>query len=406
MIWNEILKGESHQLEFKKELSGDMKKILKTVCAFANGDGGKIVFGIENNTLAVAGIESDKVFILMDSLADMISNNCSPQIIPYITFETINDKTVVIVEIRPGQNTPYYLKSAGSLEGTYIRVGATTRKAESEKVQELILFGTHRSFDELITKDAEPVQKKDITALCKMISRYNGLDRPVTVDHLVSWKLLKREKNRYLPSVGFRLLTYNDLHFARIQCALFKGTDRTEFLDRKEFEGSLCDQIEEAYTFVLKHINKRSRINGLYREDIYELPLAAVREIIVNAVMHRNYLMHSCIQVSVFSDRLEIVSPGGLYAGLTKEEMLSGSSSIRNQRLADIFMKMRIVEKWGTGVLRVFRLCSEAGLARPKYTTEGDFVRVEIFRPGAEDDSRGEAPLPVRASARLPETRS
>ena len=308
-------------------------------------------------------------------------SNCSPQITPYITFETINDKTVIIVEIRPGQNTPYYLKSVGALDGTYIRVGATTRKAESEKVQELILFGTHRSYDELITKDAEPASKKDIDHLCKIIRRYNGSERPVTVDNLVSWKLLKKEKGELLPSVGFRLLTRNDLHFARIQCALFKGTDRTEFLDRKEFDGSLIDQIEEAYTFVLKHINKGARINGLVREDVYELPIAAIREIIVNAVMHRNYLMHSSIQVSVFADRLEVVSPGGLYAGLTKEEMLSGSSSIRNQILADIFMKMRIVEKWGTGILRIFHLCKEAGLSQPQYTTEGEFVRVELFRP-------------------------
>ena len=96
----------------------------------------------------------------------------------------------------------------------------------------------------------------------------------------------------------------------------------------------------------LQHINKGARINGLVREDMYELPVAAIRELIVNAIMHRNYLEHFCIQVSVFDDRIEVLSPGGLYGGLTKKEMLSGRSSIRNRLIrADIFRKMHIVEK-------------------------------------------------------------
>ena len=331
MTVSEIRHGETDNVEFKLMEPDEDKKFLKTVAAFSNCGGGTVVFGVKNGTREIIGIQEDSIFTVMDGIADSISDNISPQIIPSITFQTINNKTIVVVQVYPGQNTPYYLKSEGVINGTYIRVGATTRKAENEKVQEFILRGTHQSYDELF-QHTEPADRKDIDMLCSVIEKYNGeQDKSVTVENLVSWKLLKTEGGGFIPSIAFRLLAHNDLHFAQIQCALFKGTDRADFLDRKEFNGPLYEQIENAYTFVLQHINRGARINGLVREDIYELPVAAIRELIVNAIMHRNYLEHSCIQVSVFDDRIEILSPGGLYGGLTKKEMLSGRSSIRNR---------------------------------------------------------------------------
>ncbi|HAH63830.1 MAG TPA: hypothetical protein DCL73_17220 [Treponema sp.] len=298
MTVSEIQHGETDNVEFKLMEPDEDKKFLKTVAAFSNCGGGTVVFGVKNGTREIIGIPEDSVFTVMDGIADSISDNISPQIIPSITFQTINNKTIVVVQVYPGQNTPYYLKSEGVLNGTYIRVGATTRKAENEKVQEFILRGTHQSYDELF-QNTEPADRKDIDMLCSMIEKYNGgQDKSVTVENLVSWKLLKKEGGRF----------------------------------------------------------------------------------IVNAVMHRNYLEHSCIQVSVFDDRIEVLSPGGLYGGLTKKEMLSGSSSIRNRLIADIFQKMHIVEKWGTGIQRVFAVCQEAGIAVPEYTVEAGSVRVNFYR--------------------------
>ena len=378
MILDDIQNGESEKLEFKAETPSDDKKYLKTAVAFANGAGGTLVFGVKNNG-EIIGIPAEEVLALRDGVTDSISDNISPQLVPSVLFQTVNDKTLMLVQVSHGQNTPYYIKKEGPVDGVYIRVEATTRKAEPEKVQELILLGTHRYYDEVV-QEKTPVRQKDIDALCAAIKRYNGEHRDVTLENLVSWRLLQREGESLYPTVAFRLLTYNDLYFARVQCALFKGTDKVEFLDRKEFEGPVYEQIENAYTFVLQHINKGAVIKGLLRRDVYELPPAAIRELIVNAVMHRNYLVRSNVQVSIFDDRIEILSPGSLFNGLTKEEMLSGYSSVRNRLLSDTLQRMDIVEKWGTGIQRIFKLCDEANTARPVYTVSPSMLRVEFYR--------------------------
>ena len=135
---DEIKHGESETLEFKREIPSKDSKLLKSIVAFSNGKGGRIVFGVDNSTLDVVGIDNTKVFKFMDALANMISDSIQPQVNPRITFETINEKTIVIAEILPGQNQPYYLKSEGGLDGVYVRIAATTRKAEREKIRELM----------------------------------------------------------------------------------------------------------------------------------------------------------------------------------------------------------------------------------------------------------------------------
>lgn len=378
MTLQEIEHGETETLEFKRDFPSKDSKLMKTVAAFSNGKGGKIVFGVDDETHEIIGIENDKVFKFMDSLANMISETIYPQINPRITFETLNDKTIIIAEILPGQNQPYFLKAEGSLDGVYIRVAATTRKAEREKIKELVLWGEGKSYDKLF-ENHEPANTDSINKLCADIEKYSKKS-PVKVENLIGWGLLKQEENHLIPSVAYRLLAENDLHSARIQCGVFKGTDKVFFIDRKEFEGPVYEQIENAYNFVLQHINIGAKIEGLYRKDIPEIPQEAIRELIVNAVLHRNYLAHSNIQVCIYDDRLEITNPGGLYGGLTIEKMLSGISSIRNELLADIFLKMGIVEKWGTGVKRVAEVCKNHGLGEVKYTADDEFFTATVYR--------------------------
>ena len=171
-----------------------------------------------------------------------------------------------------------------------------------------------------------------------------------------------------------------DIHFAQVQCGVFRGTDKVFFIDRKEYSGPIYEQIENAYNFVMQHINIGAKIEGLYRKDIPEIPAEAIRELIVNAVMHRNYLSHSYIQVCIFDDRLEMTSPGGLYGGLTIEKMLKGSSSIRNELIADTFLRMGIVEKWGTGIKRIADLCHEHGLGEVEYSSDDESFTAIIRR--------------------------
>ena len=200
----------------------------------------------------------------------------------------------------------------------------------------------NRTFDEVVQRGIDEAKQSEIDYLISAFSERSK--KQVTVQNLVSWKLLKEDGGKLYPSVAFRLLANNDLHFAHIQCGLFKGTDKVHFLDRKEFDGSVLEQIENAITFLIQHLNIGAEIKGLYRRDIYEIPEEILRELVTNAVMHRNYLLHSYIQICIFDDRVEIVSPGGIFGGLTVEDILGGRSSIRNGVLADAFLKMRLVE--------------------------------------------------------------
>ena len=151
-----------------------------------------------------------------------------------------------------------------------------------------------------------------------------------------------------------------------IQCAIFKGNDRAYFVDRREFNGPIQEQMEAAYQYVLEKINRGMKIDGIYRQDVYELPIDSVRELIANAVAHRSYLDPGNIQVALYDNRLEITSPGMLMNGVTIEKMKEGYSKIRNRAIANAFSYMKIIEKWGSGIPRIIRECQEYGLPEPE----------------------------------------
>ena len=160
----------------------------------------------------------------------------------------------------------------------------------------------------------------------------------------------------------------------------FKGTDRAVFLDKREFTGPIYTQIKEAVDFVLRNIRLGATIDGLVRKEKYELPPEAIREMIINAHCHRNLLDESCIQVAVYDDRLEVTSPGGLYNGLTYEEVMNGHSKIRNKGIANIFSQMGLVEAWGSGIKRILNAAEEYGLSKPRFQEFDNMFRVELFR--------------------------
>ncbi|MCK9170513.1 MAG: putative DNA binding domain-containing protein [Treponema sp.] len=380
-LFESIQMGESKTLEFKRQIPLDDKKYLKTVVAFANGSGGRIVFGVDDETREITGVDPDKLFIYMDSIANAVSEVCTPSIVPDIVFQTVGNKTVIVVEIHPGQNKPYFIKKEGVTDGTYIRVGATTRKAEYEKIQEYILFGRHQYYDEMPFSEI-PVEMNRVDSLCTAIAEYTK--KTVSKENLTGWGILIKQENDYIPSNAFELLTENTFTFAKIQCGRFKGTDKTVFIDKRDIEGPVYKQIDEAYKFVLEHINLGAHIEGILRIEQYELPPEAIREVIVNAVVHRNYLAHSFIQVSVYDDRVEVTSPGTLYGGITIEDMKNGSSSIRNRVLADVFGKMHLAEHWGTGMLKVFRLCSEYALKEPLIEERSESLVVTLWRKSGD----------------------
>ena len=383
MTIEEIVRGESRNVEFKVTLPKESEKYTKSVVAFAKSQGGKLIFGVDDKTREVAGVDEDELFRMMDSISNAISDSCRPQIVPNIEPQTVDAKTVIVVTVTPGANRPYYLKSKGKDKGTFIRVAGTSRPAYPETVKELELEGARIYWDELTCIGYE-VTDEMVKKLCDDILRFRnkmGLPkRDVTLTQLINWKLLKKENDSLMASNAFALMTSDYFSFSKTQCAVFRGTERTVFLDKREFSGPIYEQIVEATDFVLRNIRLGATIDGLVRKESYELPLEAIREMIINAHCHRNLMDDSCIQVAIYDDRLEVTSPGGLYNGLTYEELMNGHSKIRNRAIANVFNKMGLVESWGTGVKRILCAARDYGLPTPSFQVFDDMFRVNLFR--------------------------
>lgn len=386
---DEILRGESKEVEYKEIVPANSRQYTKTAVAYANCSGGRIIFGVENNTWRITGIPQDKVFEKADSISNAIMDSCEPMIDFDIMYQTIEKKTLIIVQVYPGKKRPYYLKSEGIDNGVYIRVPGSTRLADDFIVKELRFQGSNRCYDQMIAI-GEIVTKEQIEELCETMYQYalkqcqtreeRKAVKPVSQNNLISWGLLEKQGNKLVPTNGFMLLTNNSFPSAVIQCAVFKGTNRAVFLDRKEYEGPLYEQIDEAYKFVLRNIRLGSEIAGLYRKDIYEIPIDSVREMIVNAVAHRSYLDPAKVQVAIYDDRLEVTSPGMLIGGITIEELKEGCSRPRNRGIVNAFTYMKNMDQWGSGIPRLMGNCQKAGLREPELMEIGGSFRINIFR--------------------------
>jgi predicted HTH transcriptional regulator len=383
MARDTLFSGESKNVEYKVTLPDKSEKYMKTIVAFANTQGGKLVVGIDDKTHEIVGVENEILFQVMDGIANAVSDSCMPQIIPDIEPQTVDGKTVIVVSVEAGKNRPYYLKSKGKENGTYIRVAGTSRQAFPEKIRELEMEGARISWDEL-TCVGYSVSDEATERLCQDIENFRkkaGMtEHSVKKEQLINWKILKQSEGQVMATNAYALLTSDYFPFSKTQCAVFKGTDRAVFLDKREFTGPIYAQIESAVDFVLRNIRLGARIDGLVRKEKYELPLEAIREMIINAHCHRNLLDESCIQVAVYDDRLEVTSPGGLYNGLTYEEVMNGHSKIRNKAIANIFSQMGLVEAWGSGIKRILNAAKEYGLLEPKFQEFDNMFRVELFR--------------------------
>lgn len=396
MAEESLFAGESKNIEYKVAVPKKSEKYMKTVVAFANGNGGKIVFGIDDKTLEIVGMDEDNIFKTMDAITNAISDSCEPRIRPDVTLQTVNDKTVIVVEILPGAMRPYYIKSEGMTEGTYMRVSGTTRSVEGYMLKELILEGQNRYFDSEPCRELQ-ITDEDIQNLCKTMKETaikntwqnseKAKIKDITKNTLLSWGILTEVQGEIFPTNAYALLTGQLRMQPVIQCGLFKGKDRAYFADRKEFDGPIQNQVDAAYQYVLEKINMGMQIQGIYRQDVYELPTDSVRELIANAVAHRSYLEPGNIQVAIFDDRLEVTSPGMLLNNVSIKKMMEGYSKPRNPAIANAFAYMKIIEKWGTGIPRIFRECREYGLPDPELIDfDGDF-RVNMYRNTAIDYS-------------------
>ncbi|MGG7074070.1 putative DNA binding domain-containing protein [Campylobacter sp. 9BO] len=370
-----IAQGESKTLEFKVALPSN-DTIAKTAIAFANTSGGKLIIGIDDDK-NIIGIGDVDIFALQDKIASVIFDSCSPNILPEIYTLNIDGKLLLVIEIFRGNLLPYYLKSIGKNDGTYIRVGATNRKADSQNITELERQRNNVSFDEEVAYNVD-FSTLNISPLVEVFSKKGKvLDK----EKLTNLKLIKQEHgNTYASNALLILLGY--FQNCLVKCAKFKGTTMEVFIDKKEYSGDIFSILENTQNFILNHINLNASINGLYRDEIYEIPQVALREALINALIHRDYAnMGRDVKVGIYDDIVNIVSPGGLPNSITQTDILSGRSEARNKVIANVFKELGLIEQWGSGINRLKSLCKNSGLKEPLVSEKGDFVDVEFYRP-------------------------
>ena len=268
--------------------------------------------------------------------------------------------------------------------------------ASREKIKVLELEGENDSWDELTCIDCS-VTERAIKKLCSDMNRYRKEmvergDRAekhptVTRTDLENWNVLKKTDEEYLATNAFVLLTGTHFPYSKTQCAVFAGTERGEYIAKQDYKGPLYRQIEEAFTFVLQNIRRSAKVEGLIRRERYELPPDAIYEMITNAHCHRNFLDDACIQVTLYDDRLEVMSPGGLYNGLTLEDALNGRSRQRNRAIAEVFYQMGLTEAWGNGMKSIVKRAREYKLPPPEFIEMPGSFRVNLYRSTATSNS-------------------
>jgi len=329
---------ENETTELKQQLTKDIKK---EIVAFANTYGGKIYIGINDSGKVIGVINAEKD---IEALTGMINEGIKPSLIEYtqIKIEQYESKEIIIVDIQSAPNKPYYLADKGlKPSGVYLRHGSSSIQASDEIIKRMIFEHSGLRFEEMISKNQnltfEYLEKKfKDNNLNLEKNEYKALN-------------IVNENNLYT-NLGLLL---SDQCSYTIKCAIFNGTNKIEFKDRKEFKGSILKQVDDLFEYFDLFNKVSGKIVGLQRIDTFDYPTYSLREGLLNAVIHRSYYFDSSILVTLYDNKFEIVSMGGLIDGITIDEIFKGISSSRNPNLANIFYRLKYVESFGTGIGRI-----------------------------------------------------
>ncbi len=382
MIEDLLRRNEGKTLEYKentKSLSG----IVRTVVAFANTAGGVLLIGVRDKDKALIGVSNP--LKKEEKLANAVSDSISPLMIPDIEICSLRDRQFLVVTVPHIASGPSYVKSKGPEAGVYIRLGSTNRQADAETISNLKLNASNKSFDELITT-ADTIDRKYLKTIFRRV-RKSPTDKQCQ-----SLGIYADKTTPLTPTLGGVLMFGKDrlkaLPDSAIRCARFQGLTRTTFIDAKDIETPLPTAIDEAVMFVERHSQTRYVIDKIVRTEESQFPPLAVREAVINSVLHSDYSMKgTSIQIAIFDDRIEITNPGGLPYGQTMEKAMSGYSRLRNRVLGRVLQELRVIERWGSGIPRIIDLCVQAGLKPPRFEEAGNHFRTTIFsEPVGESD--------------------
>jgi predicted HTH transcriptional regulator len=384
----ELLKHpEGKTLEFKRDLSSP-DGALRTIVAFANTAGGILLLGVEDQSRHVRGLKDP--LGQEERLASLISDLIVPRLMPEIEILTWRHTQVLAVQVHPSPSRPHCLKREGLASGVYVRVGSTNRRADRDMIEELRRFARGEAFDEQPMPGVGS-EELDFRAASESFAPVRKLARR----DLETLRLVTGHQGRQVPTVAGVLLFGRDRerHFpdAWIQAGRFAGSDRSRILDQAEIRSLPLRAVEEAIAFVQKHTIHGAEIGAVRRKEVWSLPPVAVRETVVNAVVHTDYAQRGApLRVSIFDDRLEVENPGLLPFGLTVEDLPHGVSKLRNRVIGRVFHSLGLIEQWGSGIQRMTAACRHAGLAGPVFEEIATRFRVTIAtarlsRPSLDD---------------------
>ncbi|MBL8291156.1 MAG: putative DNA binding domain-containing protein [Bryobacterales bacterium] len=385
-----LRRPEGKTLEFKRDLSSP-DGILKTVVAFANTAGGTVVIGVDDGSKNVRGVAD--VLEAEERLTSLVSDSIRPRLVPDIEVIPWRNLNVLAIQVYPSNTRPHYLQRLGPEGGVFLRVGSTNRRAEAPQIEELKRWNRMDSFDEQAIPDLKS-EAIDFRAASEFFEPY----RRLTPKAWSTLRVTTEHQGHQVPTIGGLLLFGKD-RFSRfpdawIQAGRFAGTSRTRLVDSAEIRSLLPRAAEEAVAFARKHLTHESVIEGLRREERWSVPLVAIREALINAIVHADYAQQGApIRLALFDDRIEIESPGLLPFGLTIEDIRQGVSKLRNRVIGRVFHELRLIEQWGSGIQRMTAACQDAGLEAPKLEEIGTHFRVTISnarvgRPHVDEKDR------------------
>ena len=374
--------NESSILEFKREIP-QKDQILKTIIGFCNQNGGKLVIGVADNGLIV-GISPATAFDAVESFGKSIYDASEPPILPRIYTQTIGDKTLLVVEVSSGTNKPYYRKSEGLERGTYIRLGSMTLRATIDLIDELKWQSRGKQFDMMpVYKSTE--NDLEIGLISDFLkSRKIKKEAKISNELLLSYYLIVQEHAHiYATTAGILLFGKNPQHYfteAMIICSHFKGNEGREALASIDCEGTLFNQFERAYDFIVSRLSKSFIINGPKREETLEIPQKAIREALLNMIVHRNYHQKSPSKIAIYENRIEFFSPGTFFGPLDSQNLQLGLSFIRNAAICKAFREAEYIEKMGSGIITIFKTYEERKLKTPSIIEGEGFVKCILPR--------------------------
>lgn len=353
---------ESLHVELKEILTSELKK---EVVAFANTCDGTIYIGI-NDRGEIVGVEnSDDA---MERAGASIRNSIKPDISMYVTLnlKKIENKNIIVIKVQRGASRPYYIAEKGlKPSGVYIRQGTSSVPASEDYIRQMIKETDGDSFEKLRSLN------QDLT--------FNYADMIFEKADINFSDIQKRtlgiigEDNLYT-NLGL-LLSDQCLHTLKI--AVFEGKEKSIFKDRKEFKGSLIKQVTEGFEYIELLNKTKATFEGLIRKDERDYPVEAIREALLNAVVHREYSFGASTLINIYEDRMEFVSLGGIVTGLSLEAIMLGVSQSRNEKLANIFYRLHLIEAYGTGIQKII-LNYEKYKVKPIIKTEVGVFQVVL----------------------------